>query len=34
MHNLEYSKGEYWKEIIKRGLQDSFSLWDETLTVS
>ena len=32
IHNLEYSKEEYWKEIIKRNLQDSFSVWDETRT--
>lgn len=31
-HNLEYSKEEYWKEIVKRGLQNSFTLWDETRT--
>ena len=29
-HNLQYCKDEYWNEITKRGLQNSFTLWDET----
>ncbi len=29
-NNLQYCKDKYWKEIVKRSLQNSFIVWDKS----